>query len=38
MMRIGQAVDIHPLKAGRPLILGGVHIDSPLGLDGHSGF
>lgn len=36
MMRIGQAVDIHPLKAGRPLILGGVHIDSPLGLDGHS--
>lgn len=36
MMRIGQAVDIHPLKAGRPLILGGVQIDSPLGLDGHS--
>ena len=36
MMRIGQAVDIHPLKAGRPLILGGVRIDSPLGLDGHS--
>lgn len=35
-MRIGQAVDIHPLKAGRPLILGGVQIDSPLGLDGHS--
>lgn len=36
MVRIGQAVDIHPLKAGRPLILGGVQIDSPLGLDGHS--
>lgn len=36
MMRIGQAVDIHPLKAGRPLILGGVRIDSPMGLDGHS--
>lgn len=36
MMRIGQAIDIHPLKAGRPLILGGVQIDSPLGLDGHS--
>lgn len=29
-------MDIHPLKAGRPLILGGVRIDSPLGLDGHS--
>lgn len=36
MMRIGQAIDIHPLKAGRPMILGGVRIDSPLGLDGHS--
>lgn len=36
MMRIGQAVDIHPMKAGRPLILGGVRIDSPMGLDGHS--
>ncbi len=36
MMRIGQSIDIHPLKEGRPLILGGVHIASPIGLDGHS--
>lgn len=36
MIRIGQAVDIHPLKAGRPLILGGVQIDSSKGLQGHS--
>lgn len=36
MIRIGQSIDIHPLKAGRPLILGGVEIDNPLGLDGHS--
>lgn len=35
-MRIGQSIDIHPLKEGRPLILGGVHIASPIGLDGHS--
>ena len=36
MIRVGQSVDIHPLKAGRDLILGGVKIDHPLGLDGHS--
>ena len=36
MMRIGQSIDIHPLKEGRTLILGGVHIASPIGLDGHS--
>ncbi|MDD7280610.1 2-C-methyl-D-erythritol 2,4-cyclodiphosphate synthase [Floccifex sp.] len=35
-MRIGQAVDIHPLKEGRDLILGGVKIDHFQGLDGHS--
>ncbi|UNT95383.1 2-C-methyl-D-erythritol 2,4-cyclodiphosphate synthase [Allobaculum mucilyticum] len=35
-LRIGQSVDIHPLQEGRPLILGGVQIDSPKGLKGHS--
>jgi len=28
--------DVHRLVAGRPLILGGVTIESELGLDGHS--
>lgn len=36
MIRIGQSTDIHPLKEGRPLILGGVHIEHHLGCDGHS--
>ncbi|WP_294729671.1 2-C-methyl-D-erythritol 2,4-cyclodiphosphate synthase [uncultured Faecalibaculum sp.] len=36
MIRIGQSVDIHPLKAGRDLILGGVRISHDKGLDGHS--
>ena len=27
---------IHQLKVGRPCILGGVHIESELGPDGHS--
>ena len=35
-MRIGQGYDIHPLKPGRPLILGGVTIPHYQGLDGHS--
>ena len=35
-MRVGIGFDIHRLKAGRPLILGGVKIPSPRGLDGHS--
>ena len=35
-MRIGHGYDIHRLTVGRPLILGGVHIASPVGLDGHS--
>ncbi len=35
-MRIGQSQDIHRLKEGRPLILGGVNIPYHLGLDGHS--
>ena len=36
MLRIGQAIDMHPLKEGRDLILGGVKIDHEKGLDGHS--
>lgn len=35
-MRIGLGVDFHPFKEGRPLYLGGVKIDYPEGLDGHS--
>ena len=37
-LRIGNGYDIHRLVAGRPLILGGQHLDHPdgLGLDGHS--
>ena len=35
-MRIGQSTDIHPLVEDRPLILGGVHIESLLGAYGHS--
>lgn len=35
-MKIGQGYDIHPLREGRALILGGVRIPHPCGLDGHS--
>jgi 2-C-methyl-D-erythritol 2,4-cyclodiphosphate synthase len=35
-VRIGIGYDVHRLKAGRDLILGGVHIEHPVGLDGHS--
>lgn len=35
-MRIGIGYDIHPLIEGRRLIIGGVEIDYPLGLVGHS--
>jgi 2-C-methyl-D-erythritol 2,4-cyclodiphosphate synthase len=35
-LRIGAGYDIHPLKAGRKLIIGGVRIPHGLGLDGHS--
>lgn len=34
--RIGVGFDVHRLVEGRPLILGGVHIDHPRGLLGHS--
>ena len=36
MMRIGYGYDIHRFKEGRPCVLGGVTIDSPIGPDGHS--
>ena len=35
-MRIGIGYDVHPLVAGRALILGGVEIPHPNGLAGHS--
>lgn len=34
--RIGQGYDVHRLVEGRPLILGGVHIEHARGLLGHS--
>src|ERR1051326_8292922 len=35
-MRVGLGHDTHRLAAGRPLILGGVRIEHPRGLVGHS--
>lgn len=35
-MRVGIGYDIHPLVAGRKLILGGIEIPHVKGLDGHS--
>ena len=34
--RVGTGFDAHRLKEGRPLILGGVEVPHPLGLEGHS--
>jgi 2-C-methyl-D-erythritol 2,4-cyclodiphosphate synthase len=36
MFRVGLGYDIHRLKKGRPLLLGGVKIPHDKGLDGHS--
>ena len=36
MMRAGFGFDLHPLVAGRALVLGGVTVPSEVGLDGHS--
>ncbi|MCM8611371.1 2-C-methyl-D-erythritol 2,4-cyclodiphosphate synthase [Accumulibacter sp.] len=36
MIRVGQGCDIHALVPGRRLLLGGVEIDHPRGLLGHS--
>lgn len=35
-MRVGIGYDAHRLKVGRQLIIGGVRIDHPTGLEGHS--
>lgn len=35
-MRVGIGYDVHKLSAERPLVLGGVHVPSPVGLAGHS--
>lgn len=35
-LRIGNGFDVHALVKGRELIIGGVKIDYPLGLEGHS--
>jgi 2-C-methyl-D-erythritol 2,4-cyclodiphosphate synthase len=34
--RVGFGFDVHPLAAGRPLVLGGVTVDFDRGLAGHS--
>jgi 2-C-methyl-D-erythritol 2,4-cyclodiphosphate synthase len=36
MIRIGIGNDTHRLVAGRPLVLGGVHVASDRGAEGHS--
>ena len=36
MVHVGIGYDVHALAAGRKLILGGVEIPHPRGLDGHS--
>ena len=35
-MPVGHGFDIHKLVKGRPLLLGGLAIDHPRGLEGHS--
>ena len=36
MFRIGTGYDVHRLVPGRPLVLGGVRVPHPLGLEGYS--
>jgi len=36
MIRVGQGFDVHKFSTGRLCIIGGVIIDHPLGLRGHS--
>jgi 2-C-methyl-D-erythritol 2,4-cyclodiphosphate synthase len=36
MVHVGIGYDVHPLVEGRKLVLGGVEIPHPKGLDGHS--
>jgi hypothetical protein len=35
-LRVGLGVDAHALVEGVPLVLGGVRVESPRGLAGHS--
>lgn len=35
-MRIGTGYDVHKFVEGRPLVIGGVRIEYPLGMEGHS--
>ncbi len=35
-IRIGQGYDLHRLVAGKPLMIGGILIDSPVGSEAHS--
>ena len=35
-IRVGIGHDVHPLTNGKALVLGGVHVSHPRGLDGHS--
>lgn len=35
-LRVGIGYDVHPFAAGRTLVLGGVEVPSPRGLEGHS--
>lgn len=35
-VRVGQGFDVHQFAAGRPLVIGGVHIPYERGLTGHS--
>lgn len=35
-LRIGHGYDIHRVVTGRALVLGGVRLDAPFGLEGHS--
>jgi len=35
-VRIGTGYDVHKFVEGRPLVIGGIRIDYPLGMEGHS--
>ena len=36
MLKIGIGYDSHPFIEGIPLVLGGIHVEHPMGLKGHS--
>lgn len=36
LLRVGEGHDVHRTIAGRPLMLGGIHVTADFGLDGHS--